>query len=154
MTHPGSVEVLNRLLRIQYRSLPMFLAGTSPWTHQGDERAEISLTNIVADQKAMVQRIAETILEHGGQVDTGNFLIEFAELHFLSLDYLLKELVERQRADLADIERCVAHLTDDRIAKMLAEEVLGAERAHLEALEELAARANDGASSGHPASTV
>lgn len=137
MKPPNSVAVLNRLLQIQYRSLPMFLAGADPWTQQGDAKAAEALANIVADQKASAKRIADLILERGSQVDTGNFPIEYAELHFLALDYLLKELVERQKVDLARIERCVADLAGDRQAKMLAEEVLGAERAHLETLESL-----------------
>lgn len=148
---PATLDVLNELLRTQYRSLPMFLSGTDPYARSSDQRAEIVLANIVADQKAMVQRLGEAILDRGGQVDGGNFPIEYAELHFLALDYLLKELVTRQKDDVAAIESCVARLTGDRAARMLAEEVLGQERAHLETLESLL-EADPGASARHPAS--
>lgn len=148
---PGTIDALNELLRTQYRSLPMFLAGAEPWTREGDERAATALSNIVADQKAMVQRIGEAILDRGGQVNSGNFAIEYAELHFLALDYLLKELVARQKDDVATIAQCVSRLTDDRAARMLAEEVLGQERAHLEKLEELLATSG-GEAAPHPAS--
>lgn len=148
---PATLDVLNELLRTQYRSLPMFLSGTDPYARSGDQRAEAVLANVVADQKAMVQRLGEAILDRGGQVDSGNFPIEYAELHFLALDYLIKELVVRQKDDVAAIERCVARLTSDRAARMLAEEVLGQERAHLETLEGLL-EADPGAPARHPAS--
>lgn len=136
---PDPIDALNEVLRAQYRSLPMFLAGTEPWTHHGDERATAALANIVADQKAMVQRVGEAILDRGGRVETGNFPIEYAELHFLSLDYLLTQLVARQKDDVATLERCVEQLAGDRAARTLAEEALGSERAHLETLEHLLA---------------
>lgn len=147
---PATIDVLNELLRVQYRSLPMFLAGAEPWTREGDERAATALSNIVADQQAMVQRLGEAILDRGGQVDTGNFPIEYAELHFLALDYLLKELVARQHNDVAAVERCAARLTTDRAARTLAEEVLGQERAHLETLQSLLASSG----AGQPAPTA
>ncbi|HJT31567.1 MAG TPA: hypothetical protein VJ783_05905, partial [Pirellulales bacterium] len=52
-------------------------------------------------------------------------------------DFLLKELHHRQRHDVAEIERLVARLANDREARELAEETLGMERAHLEAVEAL-----------------
>jgi len=130
-------DLLNRLLAIQYRSFPMYLTAACPWTHQGDEKATAALGNIVADQKAMVQRIGEFILDSGGRVETGEYPMEFTDTHFLSLDFLLKELVRYQRGDVAAIEHIVSELADDRAVRELAEETLGMERAHLEALESL-----------------
>jgi hypothetical protein len=130
-------DLLNRLLAIGYRSFPMYLTDAAPWTHEGDEKATEVLENIVADQKGMVQRIGEFILDSGWRVETGEYPMEFTDTHFLSLDFLLKELVRYQRGDVAAIERIVSQLGDDRVARELAEETLGMERAHLEALEAL-----------------
>ena len=47
MPPESSVDILNRLLRIIYRSLPMYLAGTSPWTSRSDARAEAVLAQLV-----------------------------------------------------------------------------------------------------------
>ena len=96
------------------------------------------LADIIADQKAMAGRIAELIDARGANVDHGTFPMEFTDLNLLSLDYLLRELVRYQKRDIATIERLIAGLAGDREARELAEEVLGSERAHLEALEELA----------------
>ncbi|HEV7222333.1 MAG TPA: hypothetical protein VGN42_06490 [Pirellulales bacterium] len=131
------IEPLNRLLEIEYRSLAMYLGDASPWLGQGDEPAAEALANIVADQRAMSQRIAEMVLERGGRIVPGEYPMQFTDTHFLSLDYLLKELHYYQRQDIADIERIVAKLAGHRAAQELAEETLGAERAHLEAIRAL-----------------
>ena len=53
---------------------------------------------------------------------------------------LLHPLIEHQQIDVERIARCVAELHDDRPARVLAEEALGAAKAHLESLEELVAK--------------
>jgi hypothetical protein len=134
------IEDLNRLLEIEYRSFPMYLADASPWTTQHDESAGEALKNIVADQQAISQRIGELILQLGGRIAPGEYPMEFTDTHFLSLEYLLKELLGYQRQDVADIGQIVSRLAGHREAQELAEEALGAERAHLEAIEALQAQ--------------
>lgn len=138
MPPESSVDILNRLLRIVYRSLPMYLAGTSPWTSSGDAKAESVLAQLVADAKHYAQKLADTILDRNGVLETGSFPIEYADVHDLSLDFLIGEMIASQRRDVAAIQRCVAALARDRAAKALAEEVLGNAQGHLESLEELA----------------
>jgi hypothetical protein len=143
MTPEVSLDVMNRLLAILYRSLPMYLHDAQPWEGKGDERAAAVLSLIVEEQRKLAERVAEYILDHGGQPDPGDYPVEFSDAnwHFVSLDYLLRPLVEHQRVDVERIARCVAELHDDRAARVLAEETLGAAKAHLESLEELAAAA-------------
>ncbi|MBI2826048.1 MAG: hypothetical protein HYX69_15290 [Planctomycetia bacterium] len=137
MAKPDAINVLNRLFEILHRSLPTYLTDACPWTHPGDEKASEALGHIVADQRSMAGRVAELIDARGGRVAMGSFPMQFTDTNLLSLDYLLRELVRCQRADVAAIEKCVRDVSGDREARALAEEVLGAERAHLEVLEEL-----------------
>lgn len=137
MSDANTIDVLNRLLAIEYRSLPIYLTDATPWTHPGDAKATETLGHLVADQREMAGRIADLILERGGRVENSVFPIEFTDMNLLSLDFLLGEIRDRQRKNIATIERIVAALAHDREARELAEEVLGSERAHLEALEEL-----------------
>lgn len=132
-----AIDLLNELLSIEYRSLPMYLTYASPWKHTGDERAAEVLSHIVADQQQMASRLAEEILARGGAPDVGDFPMVFTDMHDLSLDYLLKDLASWQQRDVARVEQIVSRLERDRAARELAQEVLGAERAHLEALQEL-----------------
>ncbi len=61
----------------------------------------------------------------------------FTDTHDLSLDYLVNELVDYQRQDIAAIEKCVVDLNADGNGRALAEEVLGNARGHFESLKEL-----------------
>lgn len=137
MPQPSSIDVLNRLLRILYRSLPLYLDGTSPWTSRTDGRAEAVLAQLVADCRHYAQKTADAILDRNGILETGSFPIQYADVHDLSLDFLIGELIESQRRDIKAIEACVDKLARDRAAKALAEEALGNARGHLESLEEL-----------------
>jgi hypothetical protein len=132
-----TIDLLNELYAIENRSLAAYLADACPWTHPGDEPATQALVHMLADQRQMVGRVGELIEARGGRVDRGSFPIEYTDLNLLSLDFLVLEMIRSQKHDIADIERIVAELGADREARELAEEVLGSERAHLEALEEL-----------------
>jgi hypothetical protein len=137
MPDATSVDVLNHLLQVVYRSLPMYLAGGWPWTDPQHAQAATVLRNIIRDQEAMSARVAALIDERRGAVDSGTFPMDFTDRQFLALDYLLPELIDRQRQDIAAIEECVSLLARNPEARSLAEEALGAERAHLESLEGL-----------------
>jgi hypothetical protein len=126
---------LNRLLQIHYRSLPMYLSSARPWVPRGHEKAAETLDLIVEDQKRMVEKISDELLSAGADIDTGEFPMVYTDLHDLSVDYLLTELVESQRNDVAAIEDCVVGLGGDP----LAQEALGAAKGHLESLEEAVA---------------
>ncbi len=140
MIKAGTHHVLNRLLTILYRSLPMYLTYASPWTRPGDEQAVATLKHVVDDQKQLADRIAQYIMQNHGPIELGEYPIEFLDTHDLSLDFLLTRLVDYQKRDVAGLEQCAASLQSDRPAAALAEEALGAARGHLESLQELADR--------------
>jgi hypothetical protein len=126
------VATLNRLLQIHYRSLPMYLASARPWVAPGQENAAEALDLVVADEKRMVEKITQELLAAGADIDVGEFPMTYTDLHDLSVEYLLKEVVESQRHDVAAIEDCVVALRGEP----LAQEALGAAKGHLESLEE------------------
>jgi hypothetical protein len=139
MEKARTYDVLNRLLTIVYRSLPMYLSYACPWTQRGDERAVAALARIVDDQKQLSTRIAQYVMQHYGPTEIGEYPVDFLDTHDLALDFLIKKLVECQKRDVEATEQCVAALHADRQATALSEEALGAARGHLETLEELAA---------------
>ncbi len=116
----------------------MYLTYATPWTHHGDERIVEVLRHIVADQKDTCSRIAHYLQQQQTPVNTGDYPMGFTDLHDLSLDYLVSRLIRCQTQDQATIAACVHELSSEPGAHSLAEEALGAARAHLESLQELA----------------
>ena len=139
MSQADALGVLNELLAILHRSLPMYLHEAQPWHNRAQDRAANVLQGIVSALQASAQQIAGLILDRGGQPYAGVYPQEFrdANWHFVSLQFLLRPLLEHQTCDVSRIETCVAQLAGDREAHAIAEEALGSARAHLELLEDL-----------------
>jgi len=137
MNDPRRIDVLNRLLMAHEYSLPRYLTYAQPWTRARDQKAGETLEHIVADQREMAERIAEMIVELGGNTQRGAFPMRYTDLHDLDVEYLLGDLVETQRQMIDVIGQCAAELGTAAMPRALAEEALGNARAHLESLEEL-----------------
>jgi hypothetical protein len=134
VTQNKRINVLNRLLAIHYRSLPMYLRDARPRKQSGDDRADELLSQIIAEHQRMVEHISETLLELGGDIEPGEFPMLFTDMHDLSYDYLLRQLVDQQRQMVAQVQQCV----DAAPGEPLALEALGLAKGHLEELQELA----------------
>jgi len=138
MADQQTIDVLNRLLAVHCYSLSTFWSIAHPWSDdRGDEVAE-ALQHVVADEAETQQRLVAMIRDFRGRTQTGTFPMEFTSLHDLSSDYLLGELIRRQRINIDVITQCVADLATAPLAKSAAEEALGAAQAHLETFEQLA----------------
>lgn len=139
----ADVELLNRLLTIHCRSLPQYLdeIGALSPAVTGDDEAARTLRAIVFDQKATAARIAELIISRHGAIRISSFPMEFTDKNDLSLEFLAVEALEPARGEVATIEQVVFALpTDDAAARELAQEALGAAKAHVEDLESLVAK--------------
>ncbi len=132
---PDATVVLNRLLRLLCRSLPMYLRDARPWTDAAGQPAGEALDHLVADQQGLARRVAQAILDHGGQPDPGPFPLAFAGMNDTGVDFLLQRVIEHQRRDLPIMERCIADLFGWPELRALAEEALANAQAHLDILE-------------------
>jgi hypothetical protein len=131
------IDVLNRLLRILCRGLPMYLEEAKPWICRDDEETEVALDNLVADRRVLAEQVAAAIIEQGGRPDSGRFPSEFAVINDLSLGFLRGKLLEHQRRDVEAIRQCAAELSPTPIIRAIAEEALGNAQGHAEILEEI-----------------
>jgi hypothetical protein len=137
MSPPSTTEILNRILVLHARSLAMYLGYAPPAGIARLPEAKAVLDQMVADQKRTVDRLATLILESGGTIDQGEFPMSFTSLHDLSLDYLLKLLIERQERTIAACQRLADQLGMAPYAQAAAREIIGEAKGHLENLQEL-----------------
>lgn len=133
----ATCDLINQLITLHARSLPVYLSDASPWITEQHAHAKDVLDIIAADQLFMVDRLFNLMLKRDGTVAMGGFPMEFTGWHDLSLDFLLMELVRRQERDAESIHRISQQLAHDPEARELAEEAWGAAKAHCEALREL-----------------
>jgi hypothetical protein len=137
MNQAEKVAVLNRLLHVLCRSLPMYLADARPWARGDQQPIQEALSHLVADQQQYAGRVAQAIVECGFRPDLGRFPMQFTAINDVSLDFLVQKVIELQRRDITAIEHCAAELTEVPPLCSLAEEILGNARGHLEILEEM-----------------
>ena len=129
---------LNRLSVAHSRSLPVYLQYAPPWLEKGNEEVTTVLEQIVSDQEATVDRISTMIQSAGEDVDPGKFPISFTGLHDLSSEYLVSLMIEGQREIISISEQAISELAADAMAQAVAQESLGAAKAHLDSLLEIA----------------
>jgi hypothetical protein len=144
MSPPSTTDVLNRLLVLHERSLPMYLSYAPPDRLAANAKAKAVLDQIVEDQKRTIDRLATLVLDGGGTVDYGEFPMSFTALHDLSLEYLLKLLAERQTKFVSACENLANLLAAAPYAQAAAREALGEAKGHLENLKELQAELSGG----------
>jgi hypothetical protein len=142
MSPPSTTDILNRLLVLHLRSLPMYLSYAPPYQLARNEHAKNVLDQIVDDQKRTVDRLGALILDNGGTVDNGEFPMSFTSLHDLSLAYLLKLMIDRQQKFIVVCERLADGLGMAPYAQAAAREAVGEAKGHLENLQELQASLN------------
>jgi hypothetical protein len=129
---------LNDLLVDLGRSLLQYADESWPWATTAEATAEREVRALAARQRENVSQLADLLADRGWPIDFGGYPTDYTDLHFLSLDYLVGELVRHQKQDIATLEQCIVRLEHDPAGRSLTQEVLGSERAHLEMLEELA----------------
>ncbi len=137
MTEVDTMDVLNRLAVLHHRSLATYMSYAQPAWKRGEERAKTTLALIAADEHATVDRLFEMIAEAGRSAYHGTFPMEYTAFHDLSFDFLLGKLIENQNDKILQIEEAIEQLALAPIAKLAAEEALGAAKGHLQSLEEL-----------------
>jgi len=145
MTSATTTDVLNRVYAIHNRSFPTYLHDAKPWAVRGDEEAKELLKQIALSQHEMRDRLAEAILENGGDVHPGEFPMDYTFYHDLSYDFIVQKVTEYQRRDITVLEQAASELNLAPMAKALVEESLGMAKGNLDSLLELT-RQNSGAS--------
>ncbi|MCU0877979.1 MAG: hypothetical protein MUF06_09365 [Pirellulaceae bacterium] len=137
MAQVRTIDILNRLYMLHYRSLPAYLHYAPPDRIRNHPQAREVLTQIVTDQAATADRFATMILDEGGTVVPGEFPMWFTGLHDLSVEYLVKQLIERQEKFIAACEGLADQLTTAPYAQAAAREAVGEAKGHLDNLKEL-----------------
>ena len=87
---PLVASVLNRLLRTLSRSLALYVEEVRPWGLAGHEPLWTAIERLAADSRMYSQRVAEAIIEHGGQPHPGPYPLEFAALNDVGLEFFLR----------------------------------------------------------------
>lgn len=131
---------LNDLLIDLLRSLIQYANEAWPWTaDEAAVKAHGVIEEIGAEQRRSVQQIVNLLDERRHPVDFGVYPDEYTSLHYVSLDYLLDQLLVNQRALVEECDRVARDCRHDPEAASLAESLHEREQKSLSRLQELRA---------------
>lgn len=114
----------------------MYLESAPPHRGLGEDKTWEVLRHIIDDQKLMVDKIADQVEALDGTPNMGEFPMEFSGFHDLSMDFIVQQVLKRQRDEASMIEKLAEQLDAGSQARALAQESLGAAKAHIQSLEE------------------
>lgn len=130
-------EILNRLLVIHSRSLPVYLTYAPPWWKDQNGRIAEVLHDLARDQLDLAERIGATLVAIGGTPAVGPFPDRFMAFHDLEVGFLLTEIMRYEERAAAVITQFMPVLAQAPTAQALAQEAIGMAKAHREILQEL-----------------
>src|SRR5262245_29787521 len=104
--HP--VRLLNRLLAIQCRSFPQYLQYSRPYVPPGRGEELETLETIARSQDSMADRISRLIDDLDALPHSGEFPMEFTDMHDLDVDYVVAAAIRYQKQDIEAIQSLVS----------------------------------------------
>ncbi len=130
-------QILNRLLVIHSRSLPVYLTYAPPWWKDQNGRIAEVLGDLARDQLDLAERIGGALIVNGGTPAVAQFPDRFMAFHDLDVGFLLTEIMAYEERAVAMIERLLPTLVQAPEAQALAQEAIGIAKAHRDILQEL-----------------
>ena len=131
------LEILNRVLRDLSSCFVQYVGECWPWTAIGSDgdKLQAVIRQCVARQLQSIERIAEHLAARQSRVEYGRFSTEFTDLHYVSLQFLVKQLVAAQMRLVESLDRTVTMLPSGDAAREILEAVRRNEHENLSALQ-------------------
>lgn len=136
MAVPSDLEILNRVFRELSGSFLQYVGECWPWTSAGPEGAKRreSVMQCVERQRRSIAMLAEYLAPRQARVEFGPYSSDFTDLHYVSLSFLQKKLIQAQKVAVDLIDRLIIRLVDGE-AQALLESVRKNEQDNLAALQ-------------------
>ena len=138
MITPPEAARLEAVLRRESRSLLQYVRESFPWVRHGKDEALSEVQRIIGeDRDALGSLSAFMARQRHPVISLGAYPMRFTSMNFVSLEYLVPQLLQEGRKAVADLERDAGSLHGE--AREEIERLLDLKRKHLGQLEALLA---------------
>ena len=137
MALPTDLEILNRVLRELSSCFLQYAGDCWPWASSGADGNKLQsvVQHCVERQRQSIERIAEYLAARQSRVEYGHFSTDFTDLHYVSLQFLLKQLVTSQAKLVESLDRSVTLLPNGDDVREILEAASRNEHENLTALQ-------------------
>jgi len=104
---------LNQLVIDLGRSLLQYVSEAWPWISAGEAETRSELDKLIDRQSNAVGRITALLAERGWPIEFGSYPTEYTDLHYVSLEFLLGQLVQNADELVDEIEDVIERCRDD-----------------------------------------
>lgn len=137
MSDSANLQLLSDLFnRVRYNLL-QYIGETWPWTGTGDQSRHEAFAGLVRRQQFSAERLASLLVERRAVVPGSNYPRDCSELHFVTLDFAKKRMIESVSAIVSALQDATSQLSDDPEALRLVEQLASDEEQTLTALKSL-----------------
>lgn len=134
-------EILDQLLGRIYRSLLQYVGESWPWTSaQHGSEEQRTFFALVERQNQGIQLLVDLLLDRHFVLEFPQYPAAFTDLHYLALDFLVREVVKDETELIVEIERTLPRLENDPEARTAVATVLEEERKILTDLRQVSAK--------------
>ena len=139
MPNSSANPILNHVLITLNRGLLQYLGECSPWTAANEKSRQEKVTELIAVQKAEIERLVTLLTARRAYIDFGLYPTEYTDLQFLALDFLLDETLENSQAGLSIITEAITATADDTAAQETLKHIQTSQQQIVSELEKLLA---------------
>lgn len=137
MSDQASLQILSGLFNQVRYSLLQYIGESWPWTGKAEQARHDAFIGLVRRQQFSAERLASLLVERRAVVPGSNYPKDCSELHFVTLDFARKRLIENASVVVAGLKAATSKLADDAEALRLVEQLASDEEQTLESLKAL-----------------
>jgi hypothetical protein len=138
-TMTSAEPVLNDVLIALHRSLLQYTHEAWPWTTAHSSATRDAIAAVATEQRETVDRLTELLRDRGYPVSFSTYP-DFSRFNYVSIEFLLKQLVKNQEQVVSLCESAARELADEPEDGGLVHAIAVAETDRLRRLRDLAAK--------------
>lgn len=112
---------LNDVLIRIHRCLLQYAGECWPWSAVEHAAEQAAILEMVAEQRDEVHDLVQILQQRGWHVEFGTYPTDYTDLHYISLDYLLDQLITEHKQLTQDVENAIAECAEDTHGRTLLE---------------------------------
>jgi hypothetical protein len=112
-------DILNALLIDVGRSLLQYAVEAWPWMHNGEQKLRSEVDALAERQSQAAAAIADFLAKRNWPIDFGIYPVDYTDLNYVSLYYLLGEIAKNADVVTAGIQETRRQIDDSEATDLL-----------------------------------